>query len=362
MAIAMARQGGIGVLHRNLSIADQAAEVDTVKRSESGMIHDPVTSAPMPPSSSSTSCAAATGSPGCPVVDADRTLLGIVTNRDLLFLPAERFATTLVRDVMTPMPLVTGPEGIRREDAAALLAKHRIEKLPLVDAPAGSPGSSRSRTSSRPRSTRWRPRTPRAACGSGLRSASTAMPGSGPPRWWRPASTCWSPTPPTARRDSCWTWSARIKSDPAMAHVRSIGGNIATRAGAQALVDAGADARQGRGRTGLDLHHARRGRRRRPAGDRDLRGRPRLPARRRSGHRRRRAAVLRRHRQGAGRRCRHRHARLAARRLRGAAGRGRASSTASSSSSTGAWGRWARCSRAARRGRTPRTATSRTTS
>ena len=71
---------------------------------------------------------------GLPVVDAERMLLGIITNRDLRFLPAERFATTLVRDVMTPMPLVTGPVGIRREDAAALLAKHKVEKLPLVDA------------------------------------------------------------------------------------------------------------------------------------------------------------------------------------------------------------------------------------
>ena len=243
MAIAMARQGGIGVLHRNLSIADQAAEVDIVKRSESGMIHDPVTVQPgRHGRSSSTSCAAATGSRGCRSIDADRTLLGIVTNRDLLFLPAERFATTLVRDVMTPMPLVTGPEGIRREDAAALLAKHRIEKLPLVDAAGRLTGlitvKDFVKTEKYPMATKddegrlrvgaaigfygdaWERATALVEAGVDVLVADTA----------------------NGQARLLLDMVARIKADPATAHVQVIGGNIATRAGAQALVDAGADA------------------------------------------------------------------------------------------------------------------------
>ncbi|MBU4215709.1 MAG: IMP dehydrogenase, partial [Actinobacteria bacterium] len=133
MAIAMARQGGVGVLHRNLSIADQAHQVDLVKRSESGMITDPVTVGPDVTLDELDRLCGIYRVSGLPVVDEDRRLLGIITNRDLRFVPAAEFATRRVRDVMTSMPLVTAPEGIARDDAAALLAKHKIEKLPLVD-------------------------------------------------------------------------------------------------------------------------------------------------------------------------------------------------------------------------------------
>jgi IMP dehydrogenase len=134
MAIAMARQGGIGVLHRNLSIDDQAHQVDLVKRSESGMITDPVTVGPDATLAELDALCGKYRVSGLPVVDGDRTLLGIITNRDLRFVPPSEFATRRVREVMTPMPLVTAPVGISRDDAAALLAKHKIEKLPLVDA------------------------------------------------------------------------------------------------------------------------------------------------------------------------------------------------------------------------------------
>ncbi|RYJ01902.1 MAG: CBS domain-containing protein, partial [Actinomycetales bacterium] len=133
MAIAMARQGGIGILHRNLSIADQAHQVDRVKRSESGMITDPVTVSPEATLAELDALCGTYRVSGLPVVDADRRLLGIITNRDLRFVPAAEFETRRVREIMTAMPLVTAPVGIDRDDAAALLAKHKIEKLPLVD-------------------------------------------------------------------------------------------------------------------------------------------------------------------------------------------------------------------------------------
>lgn len=133
MAIAMARQGGIGIIHRNLSIDEQARNVDMVKRSESGMITDPVTVGPNATIEELDNLCGQYRVSGLPVVDDNNTLLGIITNRDLRFVKPEAYLTTTVRDVMTPMPLITGKVGIARDDAANLLAKHRIEKLPLVD-------------------------------------------------------------------------------------------------------------------------------------------------------------------------------------------------------------------------------------
>ncbi|MGH8964892.1 MAG: IMP dehydrogenase, partial [Actinomycetes bacterium] len=133
MAIAMARNGGLGVLHRNLSIADQAGQVDLVKRSESGMISDPVTIGPDATLEQLDELCGKYRVSGLPVTDDDNVLLGIITNRDLRFVAASVWGTRLVREVMTPMPLVTARAGIRSEDAAALLSKHKIEKLPLVD-------------------------------------------------------------------------------------------------------------------------------------------------------------------------------------------------------------------------------------
>lgn len=133
MAIAMARQGGVGVLHRNLSIEEQALQVDLVKRSEAGMVTNPVTCSPDDTLRQVDGLCARYRISGVPVVDADGALVGIVTNRDM------RFVTDLsvpVREIMTPMPLVTAPVGVTSADALDLLRRHKVEKLPIVD-PAG---------------------------------------------------------------------------------------------------------------------------------------------------------------------------------------------------------------------------------
>ncbi|WP_274561419.1 IMP dehydrogenase [Streptomyces spiramyceticus] len=130
MAIAMARQGGVGVLHRNLSIADQANQVDLVKRSESGMVTDPITVRPDTTLGEADELCAKFRISGVPVTDPAGKLLGIVTNRDMAF---ETDRSRQVREIMTPMPLVTGKVGISRVDAVQLLRRHKIEKLPLVD-------------------------------------------------------------------------------------------------------------------------------------------------------------------------------------------------------------------------------------
>ena len=134
MAIAMARQGGIGILHRNLSIEDQAYQVDLVKRTQTGMISNPVTIGPKATLEELDERCGEYRVSGLPVVDEGNTLLGIITNRDLRFTPVAEWASTLVCDVMTPMPLITAPVGISREDATALLRQHKRERLPIVDA------------------------------------------------------------------------------------------------------------------------------------------------------------------------------------------------------------------------------------
>ncbi|MCD0481933.1 IMP dehydrogenase [Streptacidiphilus sp. ASG 303] len=130
MAIAMARQGGAGVLHRNLSVEDQVNQVDLVKRSESGMVTDPITVRPDATLGEADALCAKFRISGVPVTDAAGKLLGIVTNRDMAF---ESDRGRQVREVMTPMPLITGKVGISGEDAIGLLRRHKIEKLPLVD-------------------------------------------------------------------------------------------------------------------------------------------------------------------------------------------------------------------------------------
>ena len=132
LAIAMARHGGIGVIHRNLSIEDQAAEVDRVKRSESGMITDPVTVRPNATVEEAMEVMSHFHISGVPVTDESGRLVGIVTNRDLRF--EQPSADRPVSEVMTSENLITGREGTTLDEAMALLAKHRVEKLPIVDA------------------------------------------------------------------------------------------------------------------------------------------------------------------------------------------------------------------------------------
>src|SRR3989454_533913 len=130
LAIAIAQQGGIGVVHKNLSIERQAEEVDKVKRSESGMIVDPVTIRPDRPVREALQVMERYHISGVPVVDEDGHLVGIITNRDLRF--ETRFDIS-VSEVMTPQPLVTVPVGTTLEQAKIVLQKHRIEKLLVVD-------------------------------------------------------------------------------------------------------------------------------------------------------------------------------------------------------------------------------------
>jgi len=131
MAIAMARAGGLGVLHKNMAIDRQAAEVDRVKRSESGMILNPITLGPDRPLREAAALMSRFRISGVPIVDAEGRLIGIVTNRDLQF---ERNLTQPIREAMTKNNLVTAPVGTTLEEAERILARHRIEKLPVVDA------------------------------------------------------------------------------------------------------------------------------------------------------------------------------------------------------------------------------------
>jgi len=132
LAIALAREGGVGILHRNLSPQMQAGEVDKVKRSQSGMIVEPIT---LPPDASLREADAIMANyhiSGVPITDPAGRLVGILTNRDVRFVEPSDFDRP-VSQFMTPQPLVTAPVGISLEDAKRLLQKHRIEKLPLVD-------------------------------------------------------------------------------------------------------------------------------------------------------------------------------------------------------------------------------------
>ncbi len=242
MAIAMARVGGIGVLHRNLSIEDQAHQVDIVKRSESGMVSDPLTVGPDETLAELDRLCGLYRVSGLPVVAADRTLLGIITNRDLLFVPAQDYELRTVRELMTPMPLVTAPVGIRPDDAAALLAKHKIEKLPLVDGAGRLAGlitvKDYVKSEQYPRATKDGESRLRVAAAVGFFGDA-----------WARATALVEAGVDVLVADTAngqarlmLDMVRRLKSDPTTRHVQVLAGNIATRAGAQALVDAGVDA------------------------------------------------------------------------------------------------------------------------
>ena len=134
LAIALAREGGIGIIHRNLSPEDQAKEVETVKRSESGMILDPITLAPQASLAEAEGIMARFHISGVPIIDPhNKKLVGILTNRDIRFAEFEDMQKP-VSKFMTSQNLVTAELGTTLEQARAILQKHRIEKLPLVDA------------------------------------------------------------------------------------------------------------------------------------------------------------------------------------------------------------------------------------
>lgn len=130
LAVALAQEGGMGVVHKNLSIEEQAGEVEKVKRSESGMIVDPVTLNPDALIEEALELMNRYRISGVPIVDDEQRLVGILTNRDLRF---EKNVSRRVKDVMTSKGLVTAPLGIQLEEAQGILQEHRIEKLPVVD-------------------------------------------------------------------------------------------------------------------------------------------------------------------------------------------------------------------------------------
>ena len=130
LAIAIAREGGIGVIHKNMSIAEQARQVHAVKRAENGMIYDPVTIRRGSTVRDALAMMEEYHIGGIPVVDEDRMLVGIVTNRDLRF---ERDPNRKIDEVMTSDNLVTTTQSTNLEEAAEILQKYQIEKLPVVD-------------------------------------------------------------------------------------------------------------------------------------------------------------------------------------------------------------------------------------
>jgi IMP dehydrogenase len=130
LAIALAREGGIGVIHKNMSVEEQAAEVDRVKRSESGMISKPISLSPEHRIADALALMKEYSISGIPVTDAQGRLVGIITNRDLVF---EKDPAKRIGQAMTSENLVTAPVGTSLEEASRLLHKHKIEKLPIVD-------------------------------------------------------------------------------------------------------------------------------------------------------------------------------------------------------------------------------------
>ena len=293
MAIAMARAGGIGVLHKNMSVDRQAAEVDRVKRSESGMILNPIKLSPDATLREAVSLMSRFKISGLPIVDGDDRLVGIITNRDLQF---ERSLDRPVRDAMTSSGLITAPVGTTLDEAERILGEHRIEKLPVVDATGTLKGlvtvkdiHKRRQYPNANKDHHGRLRVA-AAIGASRRDMDRAK------ALDRCRRRC--PRHRYGARSQRWRVAGNrhrargIPGYPARGRQRRVARG---RAGARGARRRRSESRR---RARLDLHHPRRDRRRRSATDRDLRrGRWR---RRHSGHRRWRDQVLGRHREGAG--------------------------------------------------------------
>jgi IMP dehydrogenase len=235
MAIAMARQGGVGVLHRNLSIEEQAQQADLVKRSEAGMITDPVTCGPDATLADVDRLCAHYRISGVPVTSDDGTLVGIVTNRDIRF---ESDMSRRVGEVMTKMPLVTAPVGVAGEEALTLLKEHKIEKLPLID------GAGRLRGLITVKDFTKSEKFPNATKDAGGRLVVGAAVGVGEDAKARAQALIDAGVDflivDTAHghHQGVLTMVSQLKANT---DIEVIGGNVATRAGAQALIDAGVD-------------------------------------------------------------------------------------------------------------------------
>jgi IMP dehydrogenase len=239
MAIAMARQGGIGVLHYNMQPENQATQVEIVKRSEAGMVTDPITCSPDATIGEADDMCAMFRISGVPVTDPAGHLVGIITNRDMRF---EVDMSRPVRAVMTPMPLVTAPVGCTADVALGLLRKHKIEKLPLVDGDGKLRGlitvKDFTKTEQYPNATKDRDGRLLVAAAVSVGDAAHAR-----------AMGLVDAGVDVIIVDTAHGHSravadmvARLKKDLTGRHVDVVGGNVATRAGAQSLIDAGADA------------------------------------------------------------------------------------------------------------------------
>ncbi|AFM06787.1 IMP dehydrogenase [Corynebacterium pseudotuberculosis] len=238
MAIAMAREGGMGVLHRNLSIEEQAQHVETVKRSESGMVTDPVTCSPDMSIAEVDALCARFRISGLPVVDDNGTLLGICTNRDMRF---EQDFSIKVSEIMTRMPLVVTEEGVTKQQALNLLSANKVEKLPIVDKQGKLVGlitvKDFVKTEQYPHASK--DSTGRLLVGAGI--------GVGEESWTR-AGALVDAGVDVLVVDSAHAHSSgvldmvsRVKKEWGD-RVDVIGGNLATRSAAKAMIEAGADA------------------------------------------------------------------------------------------------------------------------
>ncbi|MFD2421491.1 IMP dehydrogenase [Amycolatopsis pigmentata] len=238
MAIAMARHGGMGVLHRNMSVDEQAAAVEVVKRSEAGMVTDPVTCSPDDTLADVDALCARFRISGVPVTDAAGTLVGIITNRDMRF---EVDYSRPVSDVMTKQPLVTAQVGVTADAALGLLRRHKIEKLPIVDGAGKLRGLITVKDFVK---TEQYPDATKDPDGRLLVGAAVGVGAAGHQRAMALAD---------AGVDVLMVDTAHGHSRAVVDMVSTlkkelgdtvdvVGGNVATRAGAQALVDAGADA------------------------------------------------------------------------------------------------------------------------
>ncbi|WP_439032333.1 IMP dehydrogenase [Gordonia terrae] len=238
MAIAMARAGGMGVLHRNLSIEEQAGQVETVKRSEAGMVTDPVTCTPSHTLAEVDAMCARYRISGLPVVDDKGELVGIITNRDMRF---EVDQSRPVAEVMTKAPLITAQEGVSAEAALGLLRRNKVEKLPIVDGNGRLTGlitvKDFVKTEQHPLATK----------DSDGRLLVGAAVGTGDPQWDRAMALADAGADVIivdtahAHNRLVLDMVAKLKAEVGE-RVDVVGGNVATREAAQALIDAGADA------------------------------------------------------------------------------------------------------------------------
>ena len=238
MAVAMARQGGMGILHRNLSMDDQAQHVEVVKRSEAGMVTDPITCSPQDTIGYVDELCAKYRVSGLPVVDENNTLVGICTNRDMRF---ESDLSRKVADVMTPMPLIVAQEGVSADAALNLLSTHKVEKLPIVDSAGKLTGLITVKDFVK------REQYPNASKDSEGRLIVGAGIGTGEDSWKRAGALVDAGVDALvvdtahAHNSGVLNMVARVKKEFGD-RVDVIGGNLATREAAQAMIDAGADA------------------------------------------------------------------------------------------------------------------------